>query len=108
MDDASLIKMMFGEHAKKIPCWLKTQKSIEGITFVGASRVPELYTTSKEHLLIIGEIIIRPHIVIGSNHCIGHGLAGLAKEFDTEAWSKGDIIASPMGLRLNEHGQLVK
>jgi len=106
MDD---IKMMFGENARHIPMWMKTQNiSDGGIMFVGASRYPQPYPTTHSHTLIIGEIIIRPHLVIGSSHCIGHGLNGLATEMDTVAWATGEVLCNPMGMRLDKNGKLVK
>ena len=91
-------KAMYGQHAIHIPCWIKAFESGPGVAFVGASRSTELMYKAKEsHILMLGEIIVRPHFVIGSNHATGYGATGLLTENDLDAWYDGTVLADPMG-----------
>jgi hypothetical protein len=70
-----------------------------GVLFVGASKTQDLrYKSEKTHQLIVGELIVRPHLVIGSNNFRGYGAQGLLTECDIEKWiDGGDIIVDPIG-----------
>lgn len=75
---------LFGQHAVHVPAWLYVQNQGEGIvSFVGASRVADLahplrYGSARSHQLIIGEIVVRPHLVMGTDDLRGQTLSGLA------------------------------
>jgi hypothetical protein len=84
-------RVLFGEHAVHVPAWLVVQDGGDGlVSFVGASRAgveslaaglhPLRYGSSKEHQLIVGEIVVRPHRVTASDARRGSGLAGLATD----------------------------
>lgn len=93
-------RAMFGAYAVHVPMWMKVQNQGKdgGVLFVGASRSVDLrYKNDRCHQLIIGEIIVRPHVVIGSDAFIGSGISHLAREMDIETWAKGDIVCDPMG-----------
>ncbi len=49
------------------------------------------------HQHIVGELIVRPHMVLESIHCRGHGLTGLAKECEMQEWVK-NVILDPKGM----------
>ena len=76
-------RVMYGEHARRVPCWMYVQHQGEGIVgLVGASRVaqephPLRYGTGWAHHFIVGEVIVRPHVVIGTNALRGTGAGGL-------------------------------
>ena len=76
------VRAMFGAHAVHVPAWLYVQNQGNGtVAFVGASRTqyphPLRFGSERTHQLIIGEMIIRPHSVIGTDALIGHGLGAL-------------------------------
>jgi hypothetical protein len=85
MMDADYTKVMFGQHAVHVPAWLVVQDQGEGlVSFVGATRMeaphPMRYGSDKTHQLVIGEIVIRPHIVTATNSRKGSGLAGFVSD----------------------------
>lgn len=91
-------KAMFGQHAVHIPMWMKVQQSSNTVVFVGASKTLDLcFGSERTHQLILGELIVRPHLVLGSDAFIGHGLSGLARECDIEKWLDGDLILDSIG-----------
>lgn len=80
MQDSELYtKVMFGENSKHVPCWMYMQPQAGGvISFVGATMSPQLWWGgNKTHQYMLGELIARPHFVVGSNTFRGTGLAGL-------------------------------
>ena len=92
------IKQTYGEHAIHIPMWLVAQDQGDVTSFVGATRDPRLrYGSDRCHQLILGEMIVRPHLVIGSDAHKGAGLTGLIHSLDIREWVDGDIIADPLG-----------
>jgi len=100
MENDLYTKAMFGEHAIHVPMWMKIQDNGEerGVIFVGASRsVAMRYGSNKTHQLIIGEMIIRPHVVAESGEFTGMGATGLLTEMDFDKWARGGIICDPLG-----------
>lgn len=87
-DDQSAARIMFGENARHVPMWMYVQdqgrQDGQGIiSFTGASRVgadihPLRYGSERTHQFVLGEIIVRPHLVIATDTLRGTGLAGLA------------------------------
>lgn len=97
--DMDMARVMYGEHARHIPAWMYVQDQGPGVVgLVGASRVPsgnhpltyggghyqgaaEGHSNTGKHYyahhFIVGEIIVRPHIVIGTNALTGMGAGGL-------------------------------
>lgn len=80
---------LYGQHARHVPAWMYVQDGGTGIvSFVGASKVnveqhlagvhPLRYGSTRTHQLIVGEIIVRPHLVVATDDLRGMGLAGLA------------------------------
>jgi hypothetical protein len=78
------ITALLGQHARHVPAWLYVQRQDTGIvSFVGASRTdspvhPLRYGSDRTHQFIIGEIIVRPHLVIATDILRGDGLGALA------------------------------
>lgn len=83
-DDQSAARIMFGENARHVPMWMYVQDAGNGvISFVGASRIaqdahPLRYGSERTHQFVLGEIIVRPQLVIATDTLRGTGLAGLA------------------------------
>lgn len=98
------IQQQFGQHAIHIPAWMIVQDQGAVTAFVGATKDPQIrYGSDKPHQLVLGELIVRPHLIMASDEFVGYGLNGLATganmEFDK--WVRGDLIADPIG-RLSE------
>jgi hypothetical protein len=112
--DTDMTRVMYGENARHAPAWLYTQGPGEVVQFVGASAVqgachwdcaqshghrdnPLVYGANRWPIqFIVGEIIVRPHLVIGtdSREFVGMGLGGLA----TAGHDMGEMLA---------HGELI-
>lgn len=101
MDNKAYMKAMYGCNALHIPAWFVVQDQGPGtVAIVGASRDTSVrYKSEKTHQLIIGELIVRPHLVVESDHLAGAGLSGLLTTGDTiEDWVRhGKVIIDPMG-----------
>ena len=101
-EDDIYTKAMFGQYAIRVPMWMTVQggRADFPTSFVGSSRVHDLrYGSDKTHQLIIGEIIVRPHVVFASSHLKGHGLEGLAMSAqDILTAPDVEIVLDPMGL----------
>jgi hypothetical protein len=91
-DGIDTARLMFGENARHVPAWLYVQDAGNGVvTFVGSSSVtgtphprpaagphPLRYGSDRTHQLVIGELIVRPHLVVATDTLKGIGLPGLA------------------------------
>lgn len=82
--DVGVAQVMYGENACHVPAWMYVQRhGPEIVGLVGASRVPQgtphplLYGSSRQHALIVGEIIVRPHLVITTDALTGEGAGSL-------------------------------
>lgn len=81
--DTDMARIMYGENARHVPCWLYTQGPGSIISFVGASRTDgpnPLAWSQRSTQFIVGEIIVRPHLVIATDALRGMGLGGLATD----------------------------
>lgn len=101
-DGLDYAKLAFGEHAVHVPAWLYVQHQGDGVvTLVGSSRLsdphPLRYGSTRAHQLILGEVVVRPHWVIGTDAVRGHGLGVLATQgHDLEAYLRqGEFIIAP-------------
>ncbi len=89
------IKAMFGEKAVHVPAWIKVQNQGKaGVLFVGASRLSDMcYGSDKTHCLVVGEIIVRPHLIVASDHLQGAGISGLVREGgDIDDWAERGLV----------------
>ena len=88
---ADMARVMYGENARHVPAFLYVQDRGPGIvSFVGSSMTrgqdnPLRYGAGhwrtleddegyRPHHLIVGEIIVRPHVVIATSALSGYGL----------------------------------
>ena len=94
--------------------WMVVQNAGPGlVSFIGASKSIDMrYGSDMTHQLIVGELIVRPHYVISSNHFRGYGLAGmLTSACDLGEWihNGGQILADHLGrlkaMNLNVSGE---
>jgi hypothetical protein len=110
--DENSIRFLFGEHARHVPMWMYVQNQGQGmVSFVGASKSDELrYGSEREHQFILGELVVRPHLVIATDTLRGMGLSGLATgNHDLRAMlADGEITVSQASVlrQLREKGEL--
>lgn len=81
---ADMARVMYGQNARHVPAWMYVQRhSAETVGLIGASRVlegtahPLLYGSGRQHAFIVGEVIVRPHVVITTDALRGMGAGGL-------------------------------
>lgn len=94
------LRLMFGQYTIHVPMWMVVQDQDPVVTFVGASRDLRLrYGSERTHQLILGEMVIRPHVVIATDHYTGTGLSGMVNHGpQINEWVKhGEVICDPMG-----------
>ncbi len=78
------VRLFWGPDARHVPAWMYVQRQGVGtVSFVGASRVdvphPLWYgRTLWQHGFMVGELIVRPRVLIGTDALRGMGLGGLA------------------------------
>jgi len=80
--------------------WMIAKDQGKTTTFVGGTHDPQLrYGSELSHQLIIGEVFVRPHLVVESDHLKGCGLSGLVSSGTSpEEWVQhGNILVDPMG-----------
>lgn len=89
-----MARVLYGENARHVPGFLYVQDAGQGVvSFVGASATPDLADNPLRygaphwatpapapddywpHHLIVGELIVRPHVVIATRALRGFGLA---------------------------------
>ncbi|GGM52846.1 hypothetical protein ACFFX1_55310 [Dactylosporangium sucinum] len=94
-----MAQVMFGENARHVPAWLYVQhQGDDMVSFVGASRVaghhPLRYGSDRTHQFILGEIIVRPHLIVSTDALRGYGLSGLATSDHnpSEMLAAGEIL----------------
>lgn len=93
---------MFGSHAIHIPMNMIVQPMGEG-KIIGVFQTTNadslLFGSKMTHQLVMGDVVIRPHLVMESDALAGRGVAGLLTHgfMDTEAWLKGNIILDQFG-----------
>jgi hypothetical protein len=78
-------RVLFGQNAVHVPMWMYVQDGgPDHVSFVGGSRAhsesghPLRYGSPRTHQLVIGELVVRPHAVLGTDNLRGMGLTGLA------------------------------
>lgn len=96
-------KVLFGENAVHVPAWMWVQPAGDGlVSFAGASRIPDLgaahplrYGSERVHQLIVGEVVVRPHLIVATDVHRGSGLAALVSStrIDREALlADGEVV----------------
>lgn len=83
-DGVDMAQVMYGQNARHVPAFLYVQNQGDGVvSFVGGSALPAgsvhplRYGSDRIHQLIIGEVVVRPHVVVATDTLGGHGLDGL-------------------------------
>lgn len=104
-EDAALMqKALYGEKLVHVPINMILQGAGENRTaglfqFEMPDVSPLWYGQdgNKCHLLIMGDAIIRPRLIVKSKHLMGEGVGGIYRNgFDPIAWAeKGEVIYMP-------------
>lgn len=121
--DEQSIRFLFGKDAKHVPMWMYVQGGSGDplVTFVGSSETPRQpkgrswsnplnYGSDRTHKFILGELVVRPHLVIATDSLRGMGLSGLATGgHDLRAMlEEGEMLLGIPSVvdRLREQGEL--
>jgi hypothetical protein len=99
-EQAAYMQMIFGIHARQVPAWMFIQRHGAGVSFVGASASADLtWESTQAHQLVLGEMVVRPHLAVASDVFRGHGLQGLATASHGEFLSAADmsVLCDPTG-----------
>ena len=102
-------RALFGVHARQAGFNYVVQGAgAEGAAIVGTTSYAQQMSFGAmdqgTHILVLSDIIIRPHLVIASNHLQGAGVSGILKSgiADVEGWLKhGKVIID--NLPKNKH-----
>jgi len=78
-----MAKVLFGENARHVPAWMYVQGEAGLVSFVGASKVPTpehplRFGSQRTHQFIVGDLVVRPHLVVATDTLQGMGLSALA------------------------------
>lgn len=101
-----MTRAMYGQNAIHVPLNLIVQNMGEGkVTgvFQTTAGLPMMFGSIMTHQLIMGDVIIRPHLVMETNALRGAGFSALARDGfqNVEEWMNGNVLLDPMG-RLKE------
>lgn len=93
-----MASVMFGEGARRVGrmhMWVQGAGDT-AVSFVGASRIglPLKFGSDRTHTVIVGEVIVIPRVVIGTDCRRGHGLGGLITDIPEgrEMLADGEIL----------------
>lgn len=102
-----MTKVLYGEHAIHVPMWMVVARTTGDIpAFVGSSRDPAMLFGMQEkecHGLIIGEIVVRPHLVVVSDAMAGHGLSSFIRNPELDTFARTGRVVFDMGGALENH-----
>ncbi|HKT05668.1 MAG TPA: hypothetical protein VJT31_39650 [Rugosimonospora sp.] len=86
------VRILLGDNARHVPAWMYVQDQGKGVvSFVGASRVPDLaahplrYGSRRTHQFLVGELVVRPHMLLATDALRGTGLSNLVLGHDVAA-----------------------
>ncbi len=71
--------MVMGENAVQTPFNFVRQKADDnhGLILGQEHGISLAFGSDASHILVMGDMIFRPHLVIESEHCVGMGAAGI-------------------------------
>jgi len=102
MDEEMYTKMLMGKDAVKIPLNLIAQCVKGDDTFAGVFQFKhpngkELFRAhdgQATHTMVLADAIIRPHVVMGTEHMVGHGIGGVYQSgfAEMDEWIRSDDI----------------
>jgi hypothetical protein len=102
IDTEVYIKMLFGCHAVRVPVQLSVQDMGENlVAAVLVSPTKDLAFGSKCcHQLVLGDAMIRPHLVLETDELKGQGLSGLAAMHPEDWVAVSRVLLNPAGRKL--------
>lgn len=77
--DVDMTRVIWGEHARHVPAWMVVQDggdttvALAGSSMTPGGPNPLRYGSRQPHQLVVGEIIVRPHVVIETEALRGYG-----------------------------------
>jgi len=101
MNVEGYVKALFGVHAIHAPVKLVVQEANEGLYVAVLVTDTDLsFGSEKTHQLILGDVVVRPHIVVETNAFRGHGLTSLATT-SMDGWRRySKVLMNPGGRKL--------
>ena len=89
-------KLIMGKDAISVPFNFIRQECDEdkGLILGQETGIKLAFGSTMPHVLVLGDMVFRPHVVIESKHCVGMGAAAIiTSSFDVSEWIRnGDII----------------
>ena len=106
-------KIMMGEHALSLPFNFVRQKVDEQHGLILGQEVGQhlAFGSDMSHVLVMGDMVFRPHLAIESNHCEGMGANAIVTSSsfcDLNEWIRnGNILLNhyvpPAKSKRNQH-----
>ncbi len=105
-DDQAYIRMMFGSNAVFCGFNYIVQEVEDGKVLIVAQSTsrtaahPLRFGSKRTHVMAMGDVVFRPHIVLGSDKLQGRGMTSIAKDgfLDMDAWGdSADLILDSLG-----------
>jgi hypothetical protein len=102
----ALTKALFGQHAVRVPTWTYVQNQGDGTVMLAAGSTvadrphPARYGSNRTHQFILGETIIRPHLIIATDALRGEGPGSLVtSDHDLHRMlSDGEVLFDGLGM----------
>lgn len=100
-----ITQAMFGSHAVQCGINLIIQDGEDGqAIMVAQSKMkgphPLRFGSKRTHILLLGDMVFRPHLVLGTDSFRGVGLNNLLKNgfSPSNEWTQGDIVLDSIGM----------
>lgn len=99
-DGVDMARVMYGQNAVHVPAFFYVQNQGDGmVSFIGGSALPGAvhplrYGSERAHQLVIGEVIVRPHIIVATDTLQGLGMNGMMTTHHdlTAMLAKGEMV----------------
>lgn len=107
MEDNAFIRAMFGQNAVQVPINFIMQDNDDPDIVSGVFQLKHplgrnlRFGSKKTHVLALGDMVFRPHLVVETDAFRGHGITGLYTSgfADIDTWVRqGTILVDP-GIR---------
>lgn len=100
-----MTKAMFGQHAVHCGFNMIVQDGENGQAIIVAQSQtvgvhPLRFGSQRTHVLALGDMVFRPHLVMATDALRGRGLSGIVRDgfVDYESWiEQGDLVLDPIG-----------
>ena len=97
-------RAMFGDNAVHCGANMIVQDAGGGRVLVvlqstsGRPKHPLMFGSNHTHQLLMGDMVFRPRVVLGSNDFAGEGISNIASGgFDLDRWLDADLLLDPIG-----------